>query len=116
MLLLVNSTCSLVLQCFQGQLVIDAEAVVDVEQFQRVSICMRSIDCVRSKCALSVMWKDINNVCLMAYVDLVEHTHSALEVPLKMTKLSLLLVNHYPKRQTPERVTDLICLISLTNI
>ncbi len=91
MLLLVNSTCSLLLQCFQGQLVIDAETVADVEQFQCVCICMCSIDRVRCKCALSVMWKDINIVCLMAYVDLVEHTHSALEVPLKMTNTESLI-------------------------
>ncbi len=90
-LLLVNSTSSLLLQCFQGQRVIDSETVADVEQFQCVCICMCSIDRMRGKCALSVMWKDINIVCLMAYVDLVEHTHSALEVPLKMTKTESLI-------------------------
>jgi len=39
------------------------------------------------------MWKDINIVCLMAYGDLVEqsHTHSAIELPLTMTNIETLI-------------------------
>jgi len=54
---------------------------------------MCSIDREWCRCALSLMWKDINIVCLMAYGDLVEqsHTHSAIELPLTMTNIETLI-------------------------
>lgn len=91
MLLVMNSTCSLFLQCFQGQLVVYAETVANVWNSLCVCVCMCSIDRVRCRCALSVMWKDVNIVCLMAYGDLVEHTHSGLEVNLTMTNIESLI-------------------------